>query len=54
MNNVRYAVARHHSNNQWAIYKYGKVVKFYHTKEEAQEEMARYIEDDQWNAANRD
>lgn len=52
MNNQRWAVGLHHSNCKWAVYKYGKVIKLYDTKEEAQDELARCIEDDQWHANN--
>lgn len=54
MNNIRWALGKHHSNGKWAVYKYGKATKFYDDKEDAQEELARCVEDDQWNAANRD
>lgn len=50
---IRYSVARN-SQNQWAVYKYGKMIKVCQSKEHAQEEMAREIENDQWMAANRD
>lgn len=54
MNNIRWSIGKHHTNNKWTVYKYGKVVKFYDSREEAQEECARCVEDDQWHAANRD
>jgi hypothetical protein len=40
-------------SNKWAVYKFGKVVQVCQSKEHAQDEMARWIEDDQWNASNR-
>ena len=41
----------------YRIIKNGKTVKimdFPATKQDAEEEMARWIEDDQWNVSNRD
>ncbi len=53
---TKYAKYEVHRNaqNKWGVYKYGKQVKVYETKDQAEEEMARYVEDDQWNAVNRD
>jgi hypothetical protein len=54
-----YTIERGIKNLQpsYRIVKNGKTVKvmdFPNTKEDAQSEIARWIEDDQWNAANRD
>jgi len=49
----KYEVHRN-SQGDWAVYKYGKMVTVCQSKEHAEEEMARWVEDDQWNASNRD
>ena len=50
---TKYAVHRN-SQNQWAVYKNNKMIKVCQSKEHAQDEAARCVEDDQWCAANRD
>lgn len=50
----KYTVCKRLSDGKYTISKKGEVIKVCDDASDAHDECQRYIEDDNWNAANRD